>query len=177
MSRGTWGQSTRMRMRLKIHFARAVCEGGAVALSGGEWSRRTCCSSDRERMNIAGRAAESDGQWRKRYGLILKRRHGLGRLRVRGGERVSLPQALACNVKRMVDDCEMDETARHFPAAACAGDAANPVIPTDGVGPPQRPHDYTTPNRNIQPLHHSPVPFRKPLVTRKSTMPLSLRRR
>ena len=58
--------------------------------------------------------AESDGQWRKRYGLRagiegtnseLKRRHGLGRLRVRGGERVRLAvylKALACNVKRMV---------------------------------------------------------------------------
>ena len=35
----------------------------------------------------------------------MKRRHGLGRLRVRGGERVRLAvylKALACNVKRMV---------------------------------------------------------------------------
>ena len=45
----------------------------------------------------------------------MKRRHGLGRLRVRGGERVRLAvylKALACNVKRMVGArlIEMDET-------------------------------------------------------------------
>ena len=72
-------------------------------------------SADLARVNIGRRRrAESDGQWRKRYGLRagiegtnseLKRRHGLGRLRVRGGERVRLAvylKALACNVKRMV---------------------------------------------------------------------------
>ena len=68
-------------------------------------------SADLARVIIARRrAAESDGQWRKRYGLRagiegtnseMKRRHGLGRLRVRGGERVRLAvylKALACNV-------------------------------------------------------------------------------
>ena len=70
-------------------------------------------SADLASVNIGRRRrAESDGQWRKRYGLRagiegtnseLKRRHGLGRLRVRGGERVRLAvylKALACNVKR-----------------------------------------------------------------------------
>ena len=48
-------------------------------------------SADLARVNIGRRRrAESDGQWRKRYGLRagiegtnseLKRRHGLGRLR------------------------------------------------------------------------------------------------
>ena len=72
-------------------------------------------SADLTRVNTGRRRrAKSDGQWRKRYGLRagiegtnseLKRRHGLGRLRVRGGERVRLVvylKALACNVKRMV---------------------------------------------------------------------------
>ena len=75
------------------------------------------CSSPRAsaRLRIGRRRrAESDGQWRKRYGLRagiegtnseMKRCHGLGRLRVRGGERVRLAvylKALACNLKRMV---------------------------------------------------------------------------
>ena len=94
---------------------------------GGAWSRGGAyvLSADLARVNIARRrAAESDGQWRKRYGLRagvegtnseMKRRHGLGRLRVRGGERVRLAvylKALACNVKRMVGArlIEMDET-------------------------------------------------------------------
>ena len=116
--------------------------GGAVALSlGGEWSRGGAyvLSADLARMNIARRrAAESDGQWRKRYGLRagiegtnseMKRRHGLGRLRVRGGERVRLAvylKALACNVKRMVGArlIEMDETlARPAALATVPADA------------------------------------------------------
>ena len=72
-------------------------------------------SADLNRVNIGRRRrAEPDGQWRKRYGLRggiegtnseLRRRLGLGRLRVRGGEKVRLVvylKALACNVKRMV---------------------------------------------------------------------------
>ena len=72
-------------------------------------------SVDLAKVNIERRRrAESGEEWRKRYGLRagiertnseLKRRHGLGRLRVRGGERVRLAvylKALACNVKRMV---------------------------------------------------------------------------
>ena len=124
--------------RVEIHFAQAVCEPCALRARcpvgwrsrpelGGEWSRGGAyvLSADLARMNIARRrAAESDGQWRKRYGLRagiegtnseMKRRHGLGRLRVRGGERVRLAvylKALACNVKRMVGArlIEMDKT-------------------------------------------------------------------
>ena len=60
------------------------------------------------------RRAEATGEWRKWYAVRagiegtnseLKRRHGLGRLRVRGGLRVRLTvylKALACNIKRMI---------------------------------------------------------------------------
>ena len=136
---------------VEIHFARAVCEPCALRARcpvrwrsrpelGGEWSRGGAyvLSADLARMNIARRrAAESDGQWRKRYGLRagiegtnseMKRRHGLGRLRVRGGERVRLAvylKALACNVKRMVGArlIEMDETLAR-PAALATVPAA-----------------------------------------------------
>ena len=137
--------------RVEIHFARAVCEPCALRARcpvgwrsrpelGGEWSRGGAyvLSADLARMNIARRrAAESDGRWRKRYGLRagiegtnseMKRRHGLGRLRVRGGERVRLAvylKALACNVKRMVGArlIEMDETLAR-PAALATVPAA-----------------------------------------------------
>ena len=89
--------------RVEIHFARAVCKPCALRTRcpvrwrsrpelGGEWSRGGAyvLSADLARMNIARRrAAESDGQWRKRYGLRagiegtnseMKRRHGLGPL-------------------------------------------------------------------------------------------------
>ena len=69
--------------RVEIHFARAVCEPCALRARcpvrwrsrpelGGAWSRGGAyvLSADLARMNIARRrAAESDGQWRKRYGL------------------------------------------------------------------------------------------------------------
>ena len=75
---------------------------------------------------------------RKRYAIRagiegtnseLKRAHGLGRLRVRGGRRVRLAvylKALACNFKRMVHArlVEMDNTAQRavgtVPAVAAA---------------------------------------------------------
>ena len=108
-----------------MHFAREMCEPCTLRSRcpvrwrrrpelGGEWSLSGAyvLSADLARVNIGRRRrAESDGQWRKRYGLRagvegtnseLKRRHGLGRLR---GERVRLAvylKALACNVKRMV---------------------------------------------------------------------------
>ena len=138
--------------RMEIHFARAVCEPCSLRprcpvrrrrrpALGGEWSPSGACvlSADLARVNIARRrAAESDGQWRKRYGLRagiegtnseMKRRHGLGRLRVRGGERVRLTvylKALACNVKRMVGArlIEMDETLARPAALATAPCAA-----------------------------------------------------
>ena len=138
--------------RVEMHFAREVCEPCSLRSRcpvrwrrrpelGGEWSRGGAyvLSADLARVNIGRRrAAESDGQWRKRYGLRagiegtnseLKRRHGLGRLRVRGGERVRLAvylKALACNVKRMVGArlIEMDETLARPAALATAPCAA-----------------------------------------------------
>ena len=123
--------------RVEMHFARDVCEPCTLRPRcpvrwrrrpelGGEWSLSGAyvLSADLARVNIERRRrAESDGQWRKRYGLRagiegtnseLKRRHGLGRLRVRGGERVRLAvylKALACNIKRMIRArlAEMDE--------------------------------------------------------------------
>lgn len=114
--------------QVEIHFARDVCEPCALRPRcpvkwrrrpelGGEWalSGAYVLSVDLARLNIERRRrAESGEEWRKRYGLRagiegtnseLKRRHGLGRLRVRGGERVRLAvylKALSCNVKRMV---------------------------------------------------------------------------
>ena len=118
-------------------------------------------SADLARVNIGRRRrAESDGQWRKRYGLRagiegtnseLKRRHGLGRLRVRGGERVRLAvylKALACNVKRMVR-ARLDQMLvpprlpwRPLPPLhEATGAVASPLMPTrTGYGAPQRPH-------------------------------------
>ena len=114
--------------RVEMHFAQEVCEPCSLRSRcpvrwrrrpelGGEWSPNGAyvLGADLARVNIGHRRrAESDGQWRKRYGLRagiegtnseLKRRHGPGRLQVRGGERVRLAvylKALACNVKRMV---------------------------------------------------------------------------
>ena len=71
--------------------------------------------ADLVKVNIERRRrAEATEEWRKRYDIRagiegtnseLKRAHGLGRLRVRGGRRVRLAvylKALACNFKRMV---------------------------------------------------------------------------
>ena len=67
-----------------------------------------------ERNRERRRRAEADGEFQKRYAIRagieatnseLKRRHGLGRLRVRRRPRVELAVhlvALACNLKRMV---------------------------------------------------------------------------
>ena len=83
------------------------------------------------------RRAEATEEWRKRYDIRagiegtnseLKRAHGLGRLRVRGGRRVRLAvylKALACNFKRMVHALvEMENTAQPevgtVPAVAAA---------------------------------------------------------
>ena len=91
--------------RVEMHFAREVCEPCTLRPRcpvrwrrrpelGGEWSLSGAyvLSADLARVNIGRRRrAESEGEWRKRYGLRagiegtnseLKRRHGLGRLRV-----------------------------------------------------------------------------------------------
>ena len=95
--------------------------------------------ADLVKVNIERRRrAEATEEWRKRYGIRagiegtnseLKRAHGLGRLRVRGGRRVRLGvylKALACNFKRMVHArlVEMENTAQRavgtVPAVAAA---------------------------------------------------------
>ena len=91
--------------RVEMHFAREVCEPCTLRPRcpvrwrrrpelGGEWSLSGAyvLSADLARVNIGRRRrAESEGEWHKRYGLRagiegtnseLKRRHGLGRLRV-----------------------------------------------------------------------------------------------
>ena len=87
-------------------------------------------------IDVTGEQATEE--WRKRYDIRagiegtnseLKRAHGLGRLRVRGGRRVRLAvylKALACNFKRMVHArlVEMENTAQRavgtVPAVAAA---------------------------------------------------------
>ena len=123
--------------RVEIHFARAVCEPCALRARcpvrwrsrpelGGAWSRGgayvECGPGEGEhRTEACGRVRRTVAQTvrvacgDRGYDSEMKRRHGLGRLRVRGGERVRLAvylKALACNVKRMVGArlIEMDET-------------------------------------------------------------------
>ena len=111
-------------------------------LSPGSTSRRAgayVLKADLVKVNIERRRrAEATEEWRKRYDIRagiegtnseLKRAHGLGRLRVRGGRRVRLAvylKALACNFKRMVHArlVEMENTAQRavgtVPAVAAA---------------------------------------------------------
>ena len=103
--------------RVELRFAEEACgpcplrSRCPVRRRGGVYVLR----ADLVRVNLERRrAAMSEREWWKRYGLRagiegtnseLKRAHGLGRLRVRGGQRVRLAvylKALACNVKRMV---------------------------------------------------------------------------
>ena len=105
--------------RVELYFARAVCEPCPMrSRCPVKLSRREgvyVLKADLVKVNIERRRrAEATGEWRKRYAVRagiegtnseLKRRHGLGRLRVRGGLRVRLTvylKALACNLKRMI---------------------------------------------------------------------------
>lgn len=113
--------------RIEIHFARERCGPCPLRprcpvrwwrrpqLAGGKGPGAYVLTADLVRLNIGRRRrAEANGEWRKRYAVRagiegtnseLKRAHGLGRLRVRGGRRVRLAvylKALACNIKRMV---------------------------------------------------------------------------
>jgi len=83
----------------------------------------TCVlKADLIKVNIERRRiAEANEEWRKRYAVRagvettnseLKRRRGLGHLRVRGGRRVRLAvylKALACNIKWMIHAFQMQE--------------------------------------------------------------------
>ena len=112
-----------------MKVARPVSEGGRRKSASGNLSNSPAAYPTR---------AEATEEWRKRYAIRagiegtnseLKRAHGLGRLRVRGGRRVRLAvylKALACNFKRMVHArlVEMENTAQPeagtVPAVAAA---------------------------------------------------------
>ena len=129
--------------RVEVHFARATCEPCPLrSRCPVKLDRRAgayVLKADLVKVNIEGRRrAEATEEWRKRYTIRagiegtnseLKRAHGLGRLRVRGGRRVRLAvylKALACNFKRMVHArlVEMENTAQPeagtVPAVAAA---------------------------------------------------------
>ena len=119
-------------------------------------------------MNIERRRrAEATEEWRKRYDIRagiegtnseLKRAHGLGRLRVRGGRRVRLAvylNALACNFKRMVHArlVEMENTAQRAVGTVPAGRGRMRAplhnfhrVPSATEGVPQR--DHACPERS-----------------------------
>jgi hypothetical protein len=105
--------------RVEISFARTTCEACPLRpRCPVKLDRRAgvyVLKADLVRVNIERRRrAEGTGEWRERYAVRagiegtnseLKRRHGLGHLRVRGGLRVRLAvylKALACNIKRMI---------------------------------------------------------------------------
>jgi hypothetical protein len=105
--------------RVEIYFARETCGACAllarcpVKLRRGE--NAYVLDTDLVKANVELRRREqASGDFGRRYAVRagiegtnseLKRAHGLGRLRVRGGPRVELAaylKALACNMKRMV---------------------------------------------------------------------------
>jgi hypothetical protein len=105
--------------RVELRFAEKVCKKCSLRLRCPVKFNDKLGSSilevDLIKANIERRRrAEASGEFRKRYAIRagiegtnseLKRAHGLGRLRVRGGEKVRLAvylKALACNLKRMV---------------------------------------------------------------------------
>jgi len=105
--------------RVELRFAREVCEACSLRpRCPVKFSREIgvyVLEADLIKVNIERRRrAEASGEFRKRYAVRagiegtnseLKRAHGLGRLRVRGGRRVRLAvylKALACNIKRMI---------------------------------------------------------------------------
>lgn len=105
--------------RVELRFARATCEACSLRpRCPVKFSRKLgvyILEADLIKVNIERRRkAEASGEFRRRYAVRagiegtnseLKRAHGLGHLRVRGGHRVRLAvylKALACNIKRMV---------------------------------------------------------------------------
>ena len=112
--------------RVEIHFARSVCETCALRprcpVKLDQPTGDYVLKADLVKINIERRRiAEANEEWRKRYAVRagiegtnseLKRRHGFGRLRVRGGHRVRLAvylKALACNIKRMIHAIQTQE--------------------------------------------------------------------
>jgi hypothetical protein len=128
--------------RVELYFARATCEPCSMrSLCPVKLHRQAgvyVLKADLVRVNIERRRqAEATREWRKRYAVRagieatnseLKRRHGLGRLRVRGGLRVRLAvylKALACNLKRMISalQAQVGQAAVREPVAAGAAAA------------------------------------------------------
>jgi hypothetical protein len=112
--------------RVEIHFNRSVCDTCAFRprcpVKLNQHTGTYVLKADLVKVNIERRRiAEANEEWRKRYAVRagaegtnseLKRRHGLGHLRVRGGRRVRLAvylKALACNIKRMIHALQMQE--------------------------------------------------------------------
>jgi hypothetical protein len=117
--------------RVQLRFDREVCEACSLRpRCPVKFSRKLgiyVLEVDLVKVNIERRRrAEASGEFRQRYAVRagiegtnseLKRAHGLGRLRVRGGVRVRLAvylKALACNIKRMVRAL-LDEKFRRSP--------------------------------------------------------------
>jgi len=105
--------------RLEVTFDRSTCEGCALFHRCPARLNRAedgyVLTVDLTATNLERRRrAEASGEFKPRYAIRagieatnseLKRRHGLGDLRVRGRPRVELAvylKALACNLKRMV---------------------------------------------------------------------------
>jgi hypothetical protein len=128
--------------RVELHFARETCGPCPLRprcpvrwrrrpeLAGGSGPGAYVLTADLVKVNLERRRrAEASGGFHERYAVRagiegtnseLKRAHGLGRLRVRGGRRVKLAvylKALACNIKRMVQALLAEEAASGRPAA------------------------------------------------------------
>jgi len=120
--------------RVQLRFARATCEACSLRPHCPvRFSRKLgvyVLEADLIKVNIERRRrAEASGEFRRRYAVRagiegtnseLKRAHGVGHLRVRGGARVKLAvylKALACNIKRMVRAL-LDEKFRRPPVMA-----------------------------------------------------------
>ncbi len=129
--------------RVEVHFAGTTCEPCPLrSRCPVKLDRRAgayVLKADLVKVNIERRRrAEATEEWRKRYAIRagiegtnseLKRAHGLGRLRVRGGRRVRLAvylKALAYNFKRMVHArlVEMENTAQRAVGTVSAVTAA-----------------------------------------------------
>ncbi len=121
--------------RVWITFAKGPCEACALRarcpVKMNAEKSGYVLAANLAQVNIeCRRRAEARGEFRPRYAIRagieatnseLKRRHGLGHLRVRGRPRVELAvylKALACNVKRMVNWLVEEAAAR----------AARPVV-------------------------------------------------
>jgi len=106
--------------KVEIHFARESCEPCPLRPRCPVRLQRSIgayvLKADLVQVNLQRRRrTQASGEFAQRYAVRagiegtnseLKRGHGLGRLRVRGGRRVRLAvylKALACNIKRMVN--------------------------------------------------------------------------